>query len=168
MIDGEWSDDKNDNSDKVNIADTKVWQRELPILSKRIIAAADELVSEFDATSDNYINVIQDNDGPDNSKDLIVFCKHMAKFASVYDFDNETTAPATTDNNKNYVLVHRHLFLIRDPVAVRYYRVGVYQKVFMEVLQHLMKLVLYHCCQYIRLYKVDVEMLAIITMQLLY
>ena len=43
----------------------------------------------------------------------VVFCKHMAKHCFLYDFEKETPK---TDNN--ITLVHRHLLLIRDPVAV--------------------------------------------------
>jgi len=43
----------------------------------------------------------------------VIFAKQMAKFASVYDFVNELDLSA-----RNIQLVHKHLLLLRDPVAV--------------------------------------------------
>lgn len=41
----------------------------------------------------------------------VVFCKHMAKHSFLYDFENEFSMEGAD-------VVHRHLLLIRDPVAV--------------------------------------------------
>jgi protein-lysine N-methyltransferase EEF2KMT len=41
----------------------------------------------------------------------VIFCKHMAKHDCVYDFVNQVTIPDMT-------ILHRHILLIRDPVAV--------------------------------------------------
>jgi hypothetical protein len=68
-----------------------LWKRELPSLKDRISAAAETL-------------------GPDGG---VVFCKHMAKHSFLYDFDEECSVEI-----KNTEVVHRHLLLIRDPVAV--------------------------------------------------
>ena len=64
------------------------WQRELMSLDERIVAAAEKLESGG-----------------------LVFCKHMAKHSFLYDFYNECT--------HDWIQIsHRHLLLIRDPVAV--------------------------------------------------
>ena len=65
-----------------------VWKRELPSLNERLRAAAEKL--GFGG---------------------IIFCKHMAKHSFLYDFDQECKL-------ENVELIHRHLLLIRDPVAV--------------------------------------------------
>jgi hypothetical protein len=44
----------------------------------------------------------------------VIFCKHMAKHSFLYDFENEIEAHDLPDTE----LVHKHLLLIRDPVAV--------------------------------------------------
>ena len=66
------------------------WERELMSLDERIISAARELESGG-----------------------VVFCKHMAKHSFLYDFDHECSI-----DDDNIRLNHRHLLLIRDPVAV--------------------------------------------------
>ena len=64
------------------------WKRELLSLDERISEAANKIT----------------NNG-------VIFCKHMAKHSFLYDFDNECKV-------ENINLKHRHLLLIRDPVAV--------------------------------------------------
>jgi branched-chain amino acid aminotransferase group I len=66
------------------------WSRELLSLEERILAAAKEL--------------------PDKG---IIFCKHMAKHTQLYDFEHEIVS-----SDSDLVLHHKHLLLIRDPVAV--------------------------------------------------
>ena len=40
----------------------------------------------------------------------VIFCKQMAKFQDVYDFDHELVL-------SDVALIHKHVLLIRDPVA---------------------------------------------------
>lgn len=48
----------------------------------------------------------------------VIFAKQMAKFASVYDFVNELDLSSSESDGSNIELVHKHLLLLRDPVAV--------------------------------------------------
>jgi hypothetical protein len=64
------------------------WKRELMSLDERITAAALQLESGG-----------------------VIFCKHMAKHSFMYDFDKECKV-------EDIDVIHRHLLLIRDPVAV--------------------------------------------------
>lgn len=66
------------------------WRRELLTLEERVRKAAELL--------------------PDRG---IIFCKEMAKFEIVYDFNNEASA-----EDLDIQLHHKHLLLLRDPVAV--------------------------------------------------
>jgi hypothetical protein len=65
-----------------------IWKREFPSLNERIHLATQTL----------------DSGG-------VIFLKHMAKHAILYDFDNEYSP-------EGVMLTHRHLLLIRDPVDV--------------------------------------------------
>ena len=47
----------------------------------------------------------------------VIFCKHMSKHSFLYDFDNEHET-VVTDDGVDIQLIHRHVLLIRDPVAV--------------------------------------------------
>lgn len=69
-------------------SEVEQWKRERLSLKERIEGAVSRL----------------DNNG-------LIFCKHMAKHSFLYDFENEITIDSAN-------LVHRHLLLIRDPVAV--------------------------------------------------
>lgn len=64
------------------------WKRELLSFAERIQQAAEAL--------------------PDEG---VIFCKQMAKFCEVYDFNKEAAVDGVT-------LEHKHLLLVRDPVAV--------------------------------------------------
>lgn len=64
------------------------WKRELLSLKERIIVAVERL----------------DANG-------VIFCKHMAKHAFLFDFDEDLQLEGIN-------LIHRHLLLIRDPVDV--------------------------------------------------
>jgi protein-lysine N-methyltransferase EEF2KMT len=66
------------------------WQRELKSLTERIQQGAETVHGGG-----------------------VIFCKHMAKHCFLYDFEKECSA---LSNNKT--LIHKHLLLIRDPVAV--------------------------------------------------
>jgi branched-chain amino acid aminotransferase group I len=66
------------------------WKRELLSLEDRFRNAADQLA-----------------DGG------VVFCKHMAKHACLYPFESQVTLDAY-----GVKLIHKHLLLIRDPVAI--------------------------------------------------
>lgn len=68
--------------------DADQWKRELQSLKERVEAAVERL-----------------DDGG------VIFCKHMAKHSFLYDFDDEGKID-------NVALLHRHVLLIRDPVAV--------------------------------------------------
>jgi protein-lysine N-methyltransferase EEF2KMT len=69
------------------------WKRELLSFPERIQQAADAL--------------------PDTGG--VIFCKQMAKFCDVYDFAKEAVV---VEGDDNITLEHKHLLLIRDPVAV--------------------------------------------------
>lgn len=71
-----------------NCADPSVWDREQQSLEERILHAAASL--------------------PNNG---VIFLKQMSKFESVYDFDHQVCSDEME-------LIHQHVFLIRDPVAV--------------------------------------------------
>ena len=47
----------------------------------------------------------------------VIFCKHMSKHSYLYDFDNECEV-MEVDDGVTIELVHKHVLLIRDPVAV--------------------------------------------------
>jgi len=66
------------------------WRRELLSLEDRTREAAELL--------------------PDGG---VIFCKEMAKFFTVYDFNKEASG-----EDLDIELIHKHLLLIRDPVAV--------------------------------------------------
>ena len=74
--------------------DPERWAKELLSLSERLELGA----AKLKATSEGGV----------------IFCKHMAKHAFLYDFDNEYQLAENLDAQ----LIHRHIFLIRDPVAV--------------------------------------------------
>lgn len=67
------------------------WQREHASLSDRLSLAVKKLKGQGG----------------------VIFCKHMAKHSFLYDFDNELA-----EGDANVAIQHRHVLLIRDPVAV--------------------------------------------------
>ena len=71
------------------------WKREMASLEERIHDAAKSL-------------------GQDGG---VIFLKHMAKHCFLYDLNRDPTIELP-ENVKNLRLVHRHVLLIRDPVAV--------------------------------------------------
>eukprot|EP00536_Pseudo-nitzschia_multiseries_P007079 jgi/Psemu1/65868/estExt_Genemark1.C_1600026 len=73
--------------------DADRWNRELLSLSERLELGAAKLA----ATSGG-----------------VIFCKHMAKHAFLYDFNNEYQLAESSETE----LVHRHVLLIRDPVTM--------------------------------------------------
>jgi len=76
------------------------WQRERWSFHERLVQAAQQL--------------------PDTTGGVI-FAKQMAKFQSVYDFGQELSLVDVDDdqNTDNSIqFIHRHLLLLRDPVAV--------------------------------------------------
>jgi len=82
--------------------DAKRWARETGSLAHRIATGAKTV-------------------GPGGA----VFCKHMAKHCHLYDFDNECEVGAEdtvfdhmADARVHLTFVHKHVLLIRDPVAV--------------------------------------------------
>jgi protein-lysine N-methyltransferase EEF2KMT len=95
--------------------DAKVWERELLSCSERIRQAALAWIEDG--------NTINDSD--DNNQ-KVIFCKHMAKHSFLYNFENEVTLYDDKDSNENDKkksslscrLIHKHVLLIRDPVAV--------------------------------------------------
>jgi len=66
------------------------WRRELLSFEDRIREAAELLPNEG-----------------------VIFCKHMAKHSFLYDFENEVNG-----DDIGIAFAHKHLLLIRDPVAV--------------------------------------------------
>lgn len=72
------------------VEDPEQWKRELLSLRERIEVGAQQLESGG-----------------------VIFCKHMAKHSFLYDFDEEWQL-----DGDDVELIHRHLLLIRDPVAV--------------------------------------------------
>ncbi len=88
-------------------ADAKVedhykWEREMHDLKSRCEMCVEELEAE-------------NKDG-----DVIVFIKHIAKFSSLFDFKNDCeVGNAPFSKYKDEVdVVHKHLFLVRDPVSI--------------------------------------------------
>jgi hypothetical protein len=75
------------------------WKRETKSLIERIQDASVQLMTKKTMTSG------------------VVFCKHMAKHSFLYAFDKPVTQLDTT-NHGTIQLIHRHVLLIRDPVAV--------------------------------------------------
>ena len=75
--------------------DADRWKREVASLEERIHNAAEIL-------------------GQDGG---VIFLKHMAKHCFLYDLDSEPSIDLP-ENAKNLNLIHRHVLLIRDPVAV--------------------------------------------------
>ena len=102
MIDG--VPPKKEGGEEPTEEDVMRWHRERRSLAERI----------FDAAATICIHKKQAQG--------VVFCKHMAKHSHLYDFDAEGEvgcAPASTffgDGSIN--LIHKHVLLIRDPVAV--------------------------------------------------
>ena len=77
--------------------DAEKWKRELLSLQERIELGA----AKLSTTSGNSV----------------IFCKHMSKHSYLYDFDNECQVVECGDGS-SVELVHKHVLLIRDPVAV--------------------------------------------------
>jgi len=77
--------------------DSNKWKRELLSLQERLALGA----AKLNTTSGGGV----------------IFCKHMSKHSFLYDFDNECEV-AECDNGVTIQLIHRHVLLIRDPVAV--------------------------------------------------
>ena len=75
--------------------ESALWQRETLSLGERIHLAAMKL-SKTD------------------EKDCVIFCKHMSKTCFLYDFDNDVHVEPIA----GVTLVHKHMFLVRDPVAI--------------------------------------------------
>jgi protein-lysine N-methyltransferase EEF2KMT len=88
------------------------WRREQLPLRERIREAALALAAG--------------QHSPIERRQLLIFCKEMAKFSDVYDFDGESNNSNSTVEDENgdggattvIRLVHRHVLLIRDPAAV--------------------------------------------------
>jgi len=89
LITGTPPEDDDDDSNK--------WKRELLSLQERLALGA----AKLNTTSGGGV----------------IFCKHMSKHSFLYDFDNECEV-AECDNGVTIQLIHRHVLLIRDPVAV--------------------------------------------------
>mmetsp|Transcript_7298 Transcript_7298/g.8459 ORF Transcript_7298/g.8459 Transcript_7298/m.8459 type:complete len:618 (+) Transcript_7298:54-1907(+) len=77
--------------------DSKKWERELLSLQDRLALGTSKLNT--------------------TSGEGVIFCKHMSKHSFLYDFDNEYQV-VECDNGVNIQLIHRHILLVRDPVAV--------------------------------------------------
>ena len=70
------------------------WKKEQLLFTERLNQAIDELQEQKAGT-----------------KCKVIFCKHMAKHDCVYDFDKDQERQSAN-------VIHRHVLLIRDPVAV--------------------------------------------------
>lgn len=77
--------------------DPEKWERELLSLQERIESGA-KMLTTTKGTG-------------------VIFCKHMSKHSYLYDFDNECEV-VEVDDGVTIELVHKHVLLIRDPVAV--------------------------------------------------
>jgi hypothetical protein len=77
--------------------DAEKWKRELFSLEERINLGA----AKLNKTSGGGV----------------IFCKHMSKHSFLYDFEKEQQV-MEGENGKKIELIHRHVLLIRDPVAV--------------------------------------------------
>jgi protein-lysine N-methyltransferase EEF2KMT len=80
------------DDESVSEVDPLKWKREQLPLKDRLIQSVAVLLQS-------------------NVENPVIFCKHMAKHDCVYDFVNQLTIP-------NVTVIHRHVLLIRDPVAV--------------------------------------------------
>ncbi len=78
-------------------SDPEIWKRELLSLQERIAVGA----AKLNAASGKGV----------------IFCKHMSKHSLLYDFDDECQV-VECDEGTTIRLAHRHVLLIRDPVAV--------------------------------------------------
>jgi branched-chain amino acid aminotransferase group I len=78
------------------------WERELKSLSERIHEGANMICSQCSKA--------------DSGSDNVIFVKHMAKHYFLYNFENEQHEH--TDSQQEYILSHKHVLLIRDPVAI--------------------------------------------------
>jgi protein-lysine N-methyltransferase EEF2KMT len=84
------------------------WKREVMSLEERIHAAAAHLAKTTQRSASKSEGEAGGAGGPP-----VIFCKH-AKHCSLYNFERQCVAPDTAP----YDLVHKHVLLIRDPVAV--------------------------------------------------
>ena len=82
--------------------DSYLWERETLPLGERIHLAALKLSKSTE------------NDDTSNNNECVIFCKHMSKTYFLYDFDNDVHVEPV----EGVELVHKHMFLIRDPVAI--------------------------------------------------
>jgi hypothetical protein len=87
---GKVEEDDDDDDEEEEEEEPEQWKRELLSLQERIEIGSQQL----------------DSGG-------VIFCKHMAKHSFLYDFDKEWQL-----ESEDVELIHRHLLLIRDPVAV--------------------------------------------------
>ncbi|CAB9504014.1 branched-chain-amino-acid aminotransferase [Seminavis robusta] len=79
-----------------------LWKRETLSLGERIHAAAQKLMAN-DKANDT-----------DNEDPPLIFIKHMSKTHFLYDFENDVHVESIPGVH----FVHKHMFLIRDPVAI--------------------------------------------------
>ena len=105
-----------DDDDDDDEATRQRWKRETLSLNERITLAVEQLLLRQRSSTNSNNN----NNDDVGKRSLVIFAKEMAKFASEYDFVHEFQLPNTnsTSNNNNIQLVHQHLLLLRDPVAV--------------------------------------------------
>ncbi len=85
------------------------WERELKSLSERIHEGANKICSQI-STADSG------SDDTNHNFSNVIFVKHMAKHYFLYNFESE--AQDSTDSQQQFVLTHKHVLLIRDPVAI--------------------------------------------------
>ena len=84
------------------------WARERQSLAERTVTGAKTITTAS-----------ADDDANNANKGGVVFCKHMAKHSHLYDFDAESEV-GCADESKSLTghMIHKHVLLIRDPVAV--------------------------------------------------
>jgi len=93
--------------------DSFKWAREKQSLNSRILDGIQILMKDIDTNNDTETDTELDGG--------VIFVKHMAKHSFLYNFDLECCQDETNNNddtNKEYIIQHKHVLLIRDPVAI--------------------------------------------------
>ena len=110
------------------------WARERQSLAQRIANGAETIIAAAAAaaasTTENADKDANTSTSTASEKGGVIFCKHMAKHSHLYDFDADCEVGCTVDTIENDTaktllstghitpIIHKHVLLIRDPVAV--------------------------------------------------
>ena len=91
------------------------WSREIKTLEERILDGANKLFQQLNVESAKNECT---NSSSTNNVSPVIFVKHMAKHSFLYNFNNEHQNSKGDDSQPDFVLIHKHVLLIRDPVAI--------------------------------------------------